>query len=99
MTDKLKCPFCQQELIREGMNHWWCSCNIEHQGKELYGTTALWQALIDGKKAQDALKVAVDALNDIVSEHEGLDGEIYACSGIASRALIKINEITSTTKG
>lgn len=65
MTSKLKCPFCGQELIREGMNHWWCSCNIEHQGKELYGTTALWQALIQAK--QD-LEIARKALEDITKE-------------------------------
>lgn len=73
MTDKLKCPFCQQELIREGMNHWWCSCNIEHQGKELYGTTALWQALIQAK--QD-LEIARNALEDIKSDYE-----LYANQG------------------
>ena len=59
MTSKLKCPFCQRELIREGMNHWWCSCNIEHQGKELYGTTALWQALIQAKQDLETARKAL----------------------------------------
>lgn len=87
MTDKLKCPFCQQELIREGMNHWWCSCNIEHQGKELYGTTALWQALIQAK--QD-LEIARKALEEIAKEHTGTDGKLYACSFTAQQALEQI---------
>lgn len=62
MTSKLKCPFCGQELIREGMNHWWCSCNIEHQGKELYGTTALWQALIQSQQQLKMLEPIVASL-------------------------------------
>lgn len=66
MTSKLKCPFCQQELIREGMNHWWCSCNIEHQGKELYGTTALWQALIQAKQDLKIAKSYVKGVSKMV---------------------------------
>jgi hypothetical protein len=68
MTSKLKCPFCGQELIREGMNHWWCSCNIEHQGKELYGTTALWQALI---RRTNQLNIAI---TDIHHAYKSLMG-------------------------
>jgi hypothetical protein len=64
MTSKLKCPFCGQELIREGMNHWWCSCNIEHQGKELYGTTALWQALIQAKQDLEIARKALEYYAD-----------------------------------
>lgn len=87
MTSKLKCPFCQQELIREGMNHWWCSCNIEHQGKELYGTTALWQALIDGKKAQEAL----DWLNEYLTEDKVEENVAVSCQYLKAK-------ITSITK-
>lgn len=65
MTDSMKCPFCQQELIREGMNHWWCSCNIEHQGKELYGTTALWQALIQAKQDLEIAKYYVKGISEM----------------------------------
>lgn len=95
MTDKLKCPFCQQELIREGMNHWWCSCNIEHQGKELYGTTALWEALIQAKQdleiAREALEVATDFIG-FVNTSRHADGALTAM------AIVKLNEITSITK-
>lgn len=66
MTSKLKCPFCQQELILEGMNHWWCSCNIEHQGKELYGTTALWQALIQAKQDLEIAMSYVKGISEMV---------------------------------
>lgn len=68
MTDKLHCPFCQQELIREGMNHWWCSCNIEHQGKELYGTTALWQALIKAKQDLEIIRKALEVARNLYQE-------------------------------
>jgi hypothetical protein len=74
MTSKLKCPFCGQELIREGMNHWWCSCNIEHQGKELYGTTALWQALIESHKSlvlsEQSADKEIHRLRDLLSQSQ-----------------------------
>lgn len=102
MTDKLKCPFCQQELIREGMNHWWCSCNIEHQGKELYGTTALWQALISSKKAQDALKgieIRVAAIRSCVQDGYTQLGERNRNIFIALELFKDLTkEITSITK-
>lgn len=65
MSNKMICPVCQQELVREGMNHWWCLCNLNHQGKELYGTTALWQALIQAK--QD-LEIALAAIKEVAEE-------------------------------
>lgn len=105
MTDKLHCPFCQQELIREGMNHWWCSCNIEHQGKELYGTTALWQALIQSLKDREELAIKLAQTTQILElsekccsawETQALDykAETIALSGkleIATKALEEID--------
>lgn len=87
MISKLKCPFCQQELIREGMNHWWCSCNIEHQGKELYGTTALWQALIQAK--QD-LEIARKALEKITTGEMGCKCSWCSRYEIAEKSLEQI---------
>lgn len=98
MTDKLKCPYCGKGLYEP--SEYFAVCTNEKCAYHNFEyPIEVWRDLIGGEQARFALKVAVDALNDIVSEHEGLDGEIYACSGIASRALIKINEITSTTKG
>ena len=59
MSD-MKCPFCQQELVREGSNNYWCKkCNLERYSPALYGSQKLWQELIRTRKALD---VAVDAL-------------------------------------
>jgi hypothetical protein len=77
MTSKLKCPFCGQELIREGMNHWWCSCNIEHQGKELYGTTALWQALIQAKQDLEIARKALEKARINLAAIEPYLGDEY----------------------
>lgn len=63
MTDKLKCPFCGEELTPH-IDEWKSIrklfiCN--NTGCFCWGQPMLleiWQALIDGKKAQDALKVA-----------------------------------------
>lgn len=53
MTDKLKCPFCGAELEQfQG----YARCNTEDcvAGFDPM-PNQVWQALIDGKKAQDAL--------------------------------------------
>ncbi len=68
MTDKLLCPFCQQELRsviqQEGENThttWHCpKCELEKY-KWACGNKTLWQALIDTKKKLD---IAMDELED-----------------------------------
>ena len=68
MTSKLKCPFCGEEIKIAGERTTIMSCfNGECYGSGLYGEEAMWKALIDGKKAQDALKEikeSVDAFKD-----------------------------------
>lgn len=61
MANILKCPFCGAELVDEGAkigneNMIFACGNLDcdFYGEELY--LKVWQALIDGKKAQDALK-------------------------------------------
>lgn len=63
MTDKLKCPFCGAELEQfQGC----ARCNTENCAAGFDPIpNQVWQALIDGKKAQDALKVATEKLTDI----------------------------------
>lgn len=51
---KMKCPFCQQELVREGSDNYWCKrCNLERDNPALYGSQKLWQELIRTRKALD----------------------------------------------
>lgn len=59
MTDKLKCPFCGTELLSDPeylhSEHFHCEnpeC-IFPSGVELH--SSVWNKIIDGKKAQDAL--------------------------------------------
>ncbi len=60
MTDKLHCPFCGAELEQSfdgKIDYFYCpndGCVPMHNAIHI----KVWQALIDGKKAQDALKVA-----------------------------------------
>lgn len=76
MTDKLHCPFCGAELhtrkLLTGMVDYVC---INNQCDFSYTPLPLkwWQALIDGKKAQDALKKFNDKILtiDIVCGCEG----------------------------
>lgn len=56
MSD-MKCPFCQQELVGEGSDNYWCKkCNLERHIPALYGSQKLWQELIRTRKALDVAK-------------------------------------------
>lgn len=61
MTDKLHCPFCGVELTEYDGYHECINGDCIIGGGIL--PTKVWQALIDGKKAQDALKVATEAID------------------------------------
>lgn len=93
MTEILKCPFCGSELENAcAQVIYFCPNDECHKAKDWYASKQVWQALIDGKKAQDALDVAVYALK----EYEGRDS--YDCDGnwcgcehsTAHKALTKI---------
>lgn len=104
MTDKLKCPFCGAELeddwyeyenghgdteyAKSGLLK--CS-DWECRGYKLKLEPEIWQALIDGKKAQDALKVATDFIGFVNTSR-------HADGALAAMAICKLNEITSITK-
>lgn len=77
MNNKLICPFCQQELVREGSDNYWCKkCNLERYSPALYGSQKLWQELIRTRKA---LEIAVDALKGIKDEcYDTTDVLLYA---------------------
>ena len=74
MTDKLKCPFCGAELAPH-IDEWKSIrklfiCN--NTGCFCWGQPMLleiWQALIDGKRAQDALKVARNLYQELALAH------------------------------
>lgn len=56
----MKCPFCGEELeTMFGISESVLGC---HKCRHI-ATIGVWQALIDGKKAQDALKVAMEAID------------------------------------
>lgn len=100
MTDKLHCPFCGAELTKI-----FCSCacgnsDCPHCATEL--PMWVWQALIDGKKAQDALKgmeIRVFGIRSCVQDGYTQLGERNRNIFIALE-LFKdlIKEITSITK-
>lgn len=63
MTEILKCPFCGSELENAcAQVIYFCPNDECHKAKDWYASKQVWQALIDGKKAHDALDVAVYAL-------------------------------------
>ena len=75
MTDKLKCPFCGAELVgREdaygNVSDVWLECPNDEVCEHAYTAMRfdVWQALIDGKAAQDALKSVSDDIEAIIHE-------------------------------
>ena len=72
MTDSMKCPFCNADLIVH-TDEQMAVCrnpNCKYDGWHL--PLEIWQALIDGKKAQDAIQ----KIKDIV--YPALDKEFYS---------------------
>lgn len=99
---ELKCPFCQQELVREGSDNYWCKkCNLERRGPALYGSQELWQELIRTRKA---LAVAIDALksahgyyqNCVIREKQPQEINWYCAAMNMDNDIFKaLNEITA----
>mgnify|MGYP004462101565 CR=1 FL=1 len=58
MTDKLYCPFCGEELDKQiNLDEHYACLNTENcEFSFMVLPKKWWQALIDGKKAQDMLK-------------------------------------------
>lgn len=69
MTDKLHCPFCGAELIEATrIPYFMCTNNeCEFSWDDMH--ERIWQALIDAKKAQDALKVARNLYQELALAH------------------------------
>lgn len=70
MTEKLKCPFCGSELQHWGEDFLYCENLGCPMSPQIELPISIWQALIDGKKAQDALKSIAD---DMVLYRPALD--------------------------
>lgn len=61
MPGTLHCPFCGSELKNAcAQVIYFCPNDKCHKAKDWYASKQVWQALIDGKKAQDALKEIVN---------------------------------------
>ena len=80
MKDKLHCPFCNAELRTNMLDQpvmWYCPnhCIGSYEPK-------VWQALIDGKKARDALNYAIGVLDNL-TEIGGVDMEIIKIKKMA----------------
>ena len=103
MTEILKCPFCGSELENAcAQVIYFCPNDECHKAKDWYASKQVWQALIDGKKAQDALKgikIRVAAIRDCVQDGYTQLGERNRNIFIALELFKDLTkEITSTTK-
>lgn len=102
MTEKLKCCFCGHELVaypykQNGVLYDFCR-NPRCKYDGWHFPTEIWHALIAGKKAQDALNVAIDALSKIDTFNCPGKGLIETAAGMVSIANSALYEITSITK-
>ena len=74
MVDKLKCPFCGAELKKEMAGDIetgrlvCCTKNCPCIDQNLFPD--VWELLTTGKRAQDALKVAINALKYVDNKEE-----------------------------
>lgn len=85
----MKCPYCNEDLD-EWEDRFYCTNMLcPASGEDL--PKFLWQALIDGKKAQDALGRAISWLETISIVEMG-------CATSNTAAKEALDEITSITK-
>lgn len=105
MTDKLHCPFCSEELTiqpRKVANFEIAVCSnpvCEYAGWHL--PVDIFVRLIDGKKAQDALKVAIDIAHKLYDEirYNNCIENTPISDEVMRFANEQIQKITSITKG
>lgn len=94
----MKCPYCGEEL-KEWDRRLYCenmACSANHEDLPQF----IWQALIDGKKAQDelertrnALDIAVDALKEMIDWDKCVAMQSNDFVGMAEKALEQITTL------
>lgn len=99
MTDKLKCPFCGFELENAcAQVIYFCPNDECHKAKDWYASKQVWRALIDGKKAQDALKIVDGKLKVIANDENPSPIQSQALDCYIQIAKDCRDTITSITK-
>ena len=98
MTDSMKCPFCNADLIVHTDEQMAVCRNPKCKYDGWHFPVEIIQRMIDGKKAQDALNVAIDALSKIDTFNCPGKGLIETAAGMVSIANSALYEITSITK-
>lgn len=106
MTNNLKCPFCGAELDKQIKldEHYACLNTENCEFSFMVLPKKWWQALIDGKAAQDALKKARELYESLAREYcETLDDYKTVYSRKSNEYCVKVymqeydKEITSIT--
>lgn len=106
MSNNLKCPFCGAELendltLWDGPTNFFFCPNKQCQNHDQCSHKDLWKLAIDGKKAQDALKIAIQELNSLIEPVNNQDdyrNSVLTQFGL-NRAINEIKrKITSITK-
>lgn len=92
----MKCPYCNEDL-KEWDGRFYCA-NALCPAKQEDLPKFIWRDLINGKKAQDALNVAIDALSKIDTFDCHGKGAIEIMARMVSIANSALYEITSITK-
>lgn len=90
MTNNLKCPFCGAELAEYVADVYECQNRYCRYRGRVFERN-IWQVLIDGKKAQDALSRAISWLETIAIIEMG-------CATSNTAAKKALDEITSIIK-
>lgn len=106
MTDKLHCPFCRAELKLwsediDGREFLYCENLKCPMSPQIELPISIWQALIDGKKAQDALNYVLlnlDAYMNMYLKTRRNPSEFTAANEHINNVKRKITSITKQEK-
>lgn len=92
MSNKLICPFCQQELHKDPDGYYSCytdNCSVMNAGGNgASGTESLWQALIQSQQdLEESQQATIQNAQTVLEIHKDLDFVIKVLEQIAELAL------------
>ena len=74
MTSKLKCPFCQQELRQDYTGVMYCYNEDCEQSADWFGSSSLWQALIQSQQdLEESQQATLENAQTVLEIHKDLD--------------------------
>ena len=78
----LKCPFCQQELVKDTPFAWNCPNEECAETDMMWGTANIWQELIKLMEEKERTRKALDVAVDTCTPYETDTSYFHSCEPV-----------------